>query len=77
MVETIQQVVNAYYGQFEAGGEPGNDRRGRGAEAGEPPAGPVEPEEEGQGQETGGESVCMRDSALDAISNTLFAEGRG
>src|SRR5713101_2930338 len=31
MVETIQQVVNAYYGQFEAGGEPGNDRRGRGA----------------------------------------------
>ncbi len=24
MVETIQQVVNAYYGQFEAGGEPGN-----------------------------------------------------
>ena len=31
MVETIQHVVNAYYGQFEAGGEPGNDRRGRGA----------------------------------------------
>ena len=24
IVETIEQVVNAYYGQFEAGGEPGN-----------------------------------------------------
>ena len=24
MMETIQQVVNAYYGQLEAGGEPGN-----------------------------------------------------
>jgi len=24
MGETIQQVVNAYYGQFEAGGEPGD-----------------------------------------------------
>ena len=28
MGETIQQVVNAYYGQFEAGGEPGCARHG-------------------------------------------------
>src|SRR5713101_7236047 len=60
IVETIQQVVNAYYGQFEAGGEPRQltgeveERQGEPAaedsiearEAGEPPAGPVEPEEE-------------------------------
>ncbi len=72
MVETIQQVVNAYYGQFEAGGEPRQstgeveERQGEPAaedsiearEAGEPPAGPVEPEEEGQGRKAG-ERACM------------------
>jgi len=72
MVETIQQVVNAYYGQFEAGGEPRQltgeveERQGEPAaedsieagEAGEPPAGPVEPEEEGQGGKAG-ERECM------------------
>ena len=38
-------------------GEPAAEDSIEAREGGEPPAGPVEPEEEGQGQETGGESV--------------------
>jgi len=39
-------------------GEPAAENSIEAREGGEPPAGPVEPEEEAQGQETGGE-VCM------------------
>ena len=49
-------------------GEPAAEDSIETLEGGESPGGQVEPEEEGQGQETGGEI---------AISNTLFAEGRG
>ena len=38
-------------------GEPAAENSIEAREGGEPPAGPVEPEEEAQGQETGGESV--------------------
>ncbi len=38
-------------------GEPAAQDSIEAREGGEPPAGPVEPEEEAQGQETGGESV--------------------
>ena len=38
-------------------GEPAAENSIEARAGGEPPAGPVEPEEEAQGQETGGESV--------------------
>jgi N utilization substance protein A len=74
-VETIQQVVNAYYWQFEAGrrarqltgeveerqGEPAAEDSIEAREGGEPPAGPVAPEEEAQGRKPGRECVPCKD----------------
>jgi N utilization substance protein A len=81
MVEKIQLAVNAYYGQFEPGGEPGVVEADAGQE--EPAAESVEPIEGGEaetlavtGEDAAGEEVMAVESAEESVesSDSIVAE---